>query len=385
MLAVASVFETLARGVCLIGAWVIGAWVFSWVSLILHEGGHYAAGRVAGLPAGEVRLGAGRIWRIFSLGATRVIVHWQPICGWVAHRRAGNRLQEAICILGGPLATAAWAFALWRLHRHLQMVPWSRAVAEFRGFCQMFAMMETARLALTLWPSWCQLYGQRLRNDGLLLWHLFFPGEAAKSPPFYQEVTEALRAGKKDEAVELAREAVKSCESKDYDHCQELLAGTLVHAGRIQEAAGILREQLVTMRADHPKFWELADSFACLALYHHVPALYEESEKLIRQSLKAHPQALTLKGTLGGLLAENGADDEALPLLRELHARAETETDLGISAAYLSMLARRGGKEVEAAAYRDQALNALPEHALVQRVLAGVNGDAGPEGAVEVV
>jgi hypothetical protein len=299
----------------------------------------------------------------------------------VAHGRRGNRVQEAVSILGGPVATAVMAFALWRLVWYLQNLPYSRGVAEFRGFCQMFAMMETARLGVTLWPTWCQVYGHRVRNDGLLLWHLIFPGEVPKSPDGYAEVAEALRAGKKDEAVELARQAAKICESKDYDAYQELLAGTLVAAGRIEDAAGVCRDQLTTMRAGHPKFLDLADTFACLALYHRVPALYGESEALIRKGLKANPRALTLKGTLGGLLAEKGADAEALPLLRELHARAETETDLAISAAYLSMLAMRQGNEAEAAEFAEQARRAWPEHPLVRRVLGGQSaGEAAEKG-----
>ena len=113
-----------------------------------------------------------------------------------------------------------------------------------------------------------------------------------------------------------------------------------------------------------------------MALYSHVPPLFDDAEKWIRRALDAHPQALTLKGTLGALLAEKGADEEALPLLRELHARAETETDLGISAAYLTVLATRRGAETEAARYRQQARTALPEDPLVQRVLGGRIGDA---------
>jgi hypothetical protein len=354
---------------------VILMWLFCWVSLIAHELGHYFAGRLVGVRAEEIRLGSGRIWRLFQWGRVRWIVHRHPISGWVARFNQANRFQHATLILGGPAATAMLAFGLWWLYWNPPAPPHSRVVTEFMGLCQMFAMMEIAGLCVTLWPAHYHMHGQRVRNDGLLLWHTLFPPPVSQAPNLYAEALQALQAGEPDKAARLAREAAQTCEPGDHDDAQEALAYTLAEAGRAEEAAAVYREVLGTMKPDHPHFPRFADGLASLALYRHLPDLYVESEAMIRKALEAHPRRLTLKGTLGGLLVERGCDAEALPLLQELHARGEDETDLGISAAYLSVLATRRGDAAGGAKLQKEAMTLLPEHPLVRRVL-GFKGDA---------
>ncbi len=376
MLSTVPAIELIARFALVFGAWLIGVWVFSWVSLILHEFGHYAAGALARLHTREIRLGSGRIWRIFNWGRARLILHRHPVSGWVVPHRRGTRLQEAVMILGGPVATAALAYVFWQLASTPVDVTRSRAFTELISFCRLCAMMETAGLLVTLWPARYQIYGQSARNDGLLLWTLFFPEAAPHWQDGYVDVNRALAAGEKEEAARLARELAECCESGHFDDYQQLLASTLIATGQIEAAAEVYREQLNSMKSTHPKFQEWADNFASMALYANAPNLFEESERWIRAALDASPRAVTLKGTLAGLLVEKGAGDEALPYLRELHALADNDTDLGISAAYLSVLAERRGAATEAARYREEARKSLPEHPLVLRLI-GANAVKG--------
>lgn len=86
-------------------------------------------------------------------------------------------------------------------------------------------------------------------------------------------------------------------------------------------------------------------------------------------ALKESPGEDALKATLAGLLADCGRDEEAKPLLVEAYRRGACELDIGISAAYLSVLADREGRSKESAKYRKRAFAFLPsDHPVLKRL-----------------
>ena len=92
------------------GAFLVFMWVYGWVTLLVHEGGHLLAGRLAGIPLQEVRMGAGRVARALRIRGVTWFFHRYPMCGWVMPRpdSAPTRSQYFLFVLGGPLATAVY-------------------------------------------------------------------------------------------------------------------------------------------------------------------------------------------------------------------------------------------------------------------------------------
>jgi hypothetical protein len=321
----------------------------------------------------EVRIGGGRIVRIWRCRGFRWIWHRHPLCGWVVgfpKSRAASRAQDFCFSLGGPLATALLAGSLlWGSALTYE----SRNGAALHGPLQVLSFIELGGLLMTLSPQRFVLYGMPVKTDGLLLWNALFSGReevtSHESHRLHREAWGHVVEGRSEEAIQRMRDAARSCEARDYDKFQVLLADTLAHTGRVKESAAIYRDLLDSMKPDHPSFAHFADAFASLALFNNARDLFPEAESVLRRALQARPNASTLKGTLGGLLIERGTVDEGARLLRELHARAESETDLGIAAAYLSRLAANRGETREAARFERQARHLLPEHPLVQRVL----------------
>jgi hypothetical protein len=97
-------------------------------------------------------------------------------------------------------------------------------------------------------------------------------------------------------------------------------------------------------------------------------SFYPECEAELRYALAVTPDAVGLQDTLAGLLAECGRE-EAVPLLRATFRRADHEVAIGISAAYLSVLAQKKGRARESAKYRKRAIEFLSaDHPLLQRL-----------------
>ncbi len=90
------------------------------------------------------------------------------------------------------------------------------------------------------------------------------------------------------------------------------------------------------------------DCLASLLLYKSIPGSLGTAERLARQALDLAPGTLTLKGTLGGILAEQGRIAEAEPLLRECLERSPELHDQGISALYLGVVKLATGRRAEA-------------------------------------
>jgi tetratricopeptide (TPR) repeat protein len=92
----------------------------------------------------------------------------------------------------------------------------------------------------------------------------------------------------------------------------------------------------------------ILDGLASQILYKPASSFLDNAERLARQALELAPGFLTLKGTLGGILVEQGRFAEAEPLLRECLERSPALHDQGICAFYLGIAKLGAGDRSEA-------------------------------------
>ena len=83
--------------------------------------------------------------------------------------------------------------------------------------------------------------------------------------------------------------------------------------------------------------------------------------------LELAPGALTLKGTLGAVLAEQGKHGEAEPLLIECLDRSPTLHDLAIATFYLEMIKMRTGDTKEGKRFTRRGMKMYPQDWIVAK------------------
>jgi tetratricopeptide (TPR) repeat protein len=89
---------------------------------------------------------------------------------------------------------------------------------------------------------------------------------------------------------------------------------------------------------------QVIDEVVCADLYEESPLFLPQLERWTRMALELAPGALTLKGTLGSILAEQGNHAEAEPLLRECRTRSTALHDQAFASLYLGKVALSRGE-----------------------------------------
>jgi tetratricopeptide (TPR) repeat protein len=98
------------------------------------------------------------------------------------------------------------------------------------------------------------------------------------------------------------------------------------------------------------------DQFVCEPLFAGDERHFARMEKWARKALEVDPRNISLQGTLGGIVAEQGRVDEAAPFLKKC-LRSREPHDRAISTFYLGVIERRAGNLVEAKRLYEQALS----------------------------
>ena len=111
----------------------------------------------------------------------------------------------------------------------------------------------------------------------------------------------------------------------------------------------------------------ILDAFTSHVLYKSASSFLDAAERLARQALELAPGTLTLKGTLGGVLAEQGRLEEAQQLLRECLDRSPALHDQGISAFYLGVVKLAAGDSAEAKRLLRRGMVLHPEPWLIAK------------------
>jgi tetratricopeptide (TPR) repeat protein len=109
------------------------------------------------------------------------------------------------------------------------------------------------------------------------------------------------------------------------------------------------------------------DQLVCQPLFSGDLRHFAEMEKWARKALELDPRNVSLRGTLGGILAEKGSAEEAEQFLGKC-VRSKAPHDRAISTFYLGVIERRAGNLVEAERRFEQALSIWSSAWFVARV-----------------
>lgn len=112
------------------------------------------------------------------------------------------------------------------------------------------------------------------------------------------------------------------------------------------------------------------DMLACVPLQENLPGYLPEAVRWNEKALRLQPGLLTLRGTRGALLVEAGRWEEAEAELKAVAAQSESDTDQGICAFYLGLVAKKRHDIREAARLARRARMLHPQPWLLARIKA---------------
>jgi tetratricopeptide (TPR) repeat protein len=112
----------------------------------------------------------------------------------------------------------------------------------------------------------------------------------------------------------------------------------------------------------------LLDGIACEILYRECRDQLPAAESWARKAVALCPMELSIKGTLGSILAELGRYDEAEPLLRETYDQSPSPNDQRICAFYLALIARKRNQTSRIHAFVTEAKEATDQPWLLARL-----------------
>jgi tetratricopeptide (TPR) repeat protein len=171
------------------------------------------------------------------------------------------------------------------------------------------------------------------------------------------------RAGHFAEAAMLLERlltAVTDHNSGLYMHLLLTKVDCLLRQNQIDQAEKICVDYAQENVSNEQKLMVL-DGCASYILYQSSAAHFARAEKLARMGLEIAPESLTLKGTLGSLLVEQGDYARGEALLNECQERSSALHDRAISCFYLGWIKMRTGKANEGLRLIDRAMKMFPE------------------------
>jgi tetratricopeptide (TPR) repeat protein len=230
------------------------------------------------------------------------------------------------------------------------------------------------------------------------------PWPTGVSPPVLAaEINELVRAARFDEALACIDHCltksptnlllrfwkVATCTSADRIAEAEQTLGDLVEQPSLTAGCRaellVMRLSLVFKQGHQERVAPLVESFfngnppmtvrirvldylACVPFMEGHRQYLPEADRWSHQLVAFQPQNVTLKGTRGALLVEQGRFDEAEPLLNEVYATSESDMDRGISSLYLAIVAKHRSNHREARRLAERARRTYRPAWLIQRV-----------------
>ena len=151
-----------------------------------------------------------------------------------------------------------------------------------------------------------------------------------------------------------------------YVHLLLIKVDCLLRQNQIDQAEKICLDYVQENVSDEQKLMML-DGCASYILYQSSAAHFARAEKLARMGLQIAPETLTLKGTLGSLLVEQGEYAKGEALLNECQERSPALQDRAISYFYLGLIKMRTGKAKEGKRLMICAMKMYPEAWMVAK------------------
>jgi hypothetical protein len=140
----------------------------------------------------------------------------------------------------------------------------------------------------------------------------------------------------------------------------------LLHQNQIDQAEVICLDYVHQEVGVEQKV-KMLDGIASYILYHSDSASLPRAEKFARMALEIAPGTLTLKGTLGSILVEQGSYAEGEPLLRECLDRSPALHDRAIATFYLGMIKLRAGEVKDGKRLIKRGMKMYPEAWIVAK------------------
>jgi hypothetical protein len=163
--------------------------------------------------------------------------------------------------------------------------------------------------------------------------------------------------------------------SPAYAHVLWIKLMSLCKRGAVDEAESICAQFARQGPATLPRI-QVLDSVASNLLYKSTGSELTQAERLARLGLELAPASATLKGTLGGILAEQGRFTEAESVLQQCLQQSDAVHDQAISSFYLGVVKLGTNRREEAKQLMNRALTFYPEPwftAKVQERLAQID------------
>ena len=117
-----------------------------------------------------------------------------------------------------------------------------------------------------------------------------------------------------------------------------------------------------------PEKLYLLDYLACLPFMDGLPGCLSDADRWSAQALELQPENLSLKGTRGSILIEQGKFAEGELLLDEVYAKSEADIDKGIASLFLALAQKHRGDVTAAIRWGKRAKRIYPVPWLLQRI-----------------
>jgi hypothetical protein len=141
----------------------------------------------------------------------------------------------------------------------------------------------------------------------------------------------------------------------------------IVSQGDLERAQRRSDEYLLELDSAEEKIF-LLDVLSCLPFMEGLRNCIGNAERWSQQALEIQPENLTLKGTRGSVLVEQGRFEEGKVLLQEVYEKSEADIDKGISALYLAVIAKEYGDSKAARRFATQAKQLFPAPWLLEKL-----------------
>ena len=185
----------------------------------------------------------------------------------------------------------------------------------------------------------------------------------------YQHIAKLLQARDFGQAATLLEQLMPSMPDHNSDGYVRLLLIRLnCFLGRNQiEQAEALCFDYIQQDVRKEQKLKALDGVASYLLYHASRAFLNQAERFARLGLELAPGTLTLKGTLGAILVEQGNYSEGEPLLRECLDRSPALHDRAIACFYLGLTRLRNGDAKQGKRLMKRGMEMHPEAWMVAK------------------
>ncbi len=351
---------------------VVGtAYTAVFLTILVHEGGHWFFGRLVGIRLSEFAVGTGSERLEFAWRGVRFAFGPWLRWGYVREIPARENMRfgkQFVFLAGGVVAEIIFLGALY----YFPASAWGPGPLEevFDRLCRFAWVSGGFGICASLWPRLVAIEGRETPNDALLIQRAW--ANRGKEEQTWQtirwgdEVNALAASGRYAEAASVLERMLaadpgntewRTILASLHAGAQEWDRAMLAHHEAIQRSAPGSRQRV-----------QAVDAAATLALHRGRREDLARLRPLVEEALRTDAQP-TLAGTLGSLLIELDETVAGVKLLNQCLAGTDAAHDRAIANAYLAKAALRMGRRQRAEELLGFARGAGSDHPLARRVV----------------